>query len=227
LRAQSERHLAIATLLVCTAAACAQLPAPTAISDAEYSACGRHTCVWVPYGLDKTFTHGEFSYTVKTAGNIDLSSTFVLRRDGKVMLETPLEELSASTSVVWSDDNRHFAVTWSNGGAAGWFNVKVFRIDGDSVTELPAVAKAYRAFKDRHWREARGDNVQAYNWLSDSRRLVLVLSVYPTSDCGKEMGHTEGYVVDAETGAIKEHWNLAKLNAYLRSHSEWPAPKAR
>jgi len=163
---------------------------------------------------------GAYSYTVEVPdGNQDLGF-FVLRKGGKTLLRTPLKDLSASTSVVWSDDNRHFAITWSNGGAVGWFDVKAFRIDGDSVEQLPVAEKAYQAFKARHWCETRGDNIQAYQWSPDSRSLVLVLSVYPTSDCGKEMGYTEGYVVDAETGTVKQHWDLARLNAYLKSHPE-------
>jgi hypothetical protein len=122
--------------------------------------------------------------------------------------------------VVWSDDKRNFAVTWSDGGAIGGFYVRVFHIDGDSVTELPSTQAAFGKFKAHHWCETRGNNIQAYDWLADSRQLVLVLSVYPTSDCGKEMGHTEAYVVDAATGNIRQHWNVKQLNSYVRSHPE-------
>jgi hypothetical protein len=47
-----------------------------------------------------------------------------------------------------------------------------------------------------------------------------VLSVYSTSDCGPELGHTEGYVVDALSGSIEERWNLKRLNRYIRMHPE-------
>jgi len=88
------------------------------------------------------------------------------------------------------------------------------------VTELPAVQTAFAAFKKHHWCEARGDNVQAYQWLPDSSELVLVLSVYPTGDCGKELGHTDAYVVDAATGNVKQHWDAMRLNAFMRAHPE-------
>jgi hypothetical protein len=124
--------------------------------------------------------------------------------------------------VVWSDDGNNLAVTWSDGGAIGNFHVRAFHIEGDAVTELPVTAQAFKAFKARHWCEARGDNIQAYNWLSESHSLILVLSVYPTGDCGKESGHTEAYVVDATTGDIKENWTLSRLKTHIKTHPEIP-----
>lgn len=138
------------------------------------------------------------------------------------MLRTVLKDLDASASVVWSDDKKEFAVTWSDGGAAGGFHVRAFRVAGNTVTELPVAEKAFDAFKARHWCESRGDNIQAYGWLPDSHRLVLVLSVYPTSDCGKEMGYTEAYVVNAATGDIRQHWEASRLERYMRAHPEDP-----
>jgi hypothetical protein len=197
----------------------AQLPAPAVFSDAGYAQCAHHTCTWLPLGAEHTFTRGNLSYTVDaTSDKID--ALFVLRRADKELLRTPLKELSASVRVVWADDSQHFAVTWSDGGELGGFHVRAFRIDGDTVTELPAAPKAFEAFKARHWCESRGDNVQAHRWLPDSKQLVLVLSVYPTGDCGKELGHTEGYVVDAATGNIRQHWSEKQLNQYIRTHPE-------
>lgn len=211
----------LAAFLICGALpAYAQLPAPTAISDAGFSSCAHHTCVWVPDGSDIKLTRGPFTYKVETSDNEDADGIFVLRRGNKELLRTQLKNLSASVSVVWSEGNSHFAITWSSGGAIGDFHVRAFRMDGDSVTELPAATKALEAFKARHWCEERGNNVQAYRWLPDSRQLVLVLSVYPTGDCGKEIGHTEGYVVDTSTGDIRQHWNLKQLNQYIRAHPE-------
>jgi hypothetical protein len=196
----------------------AQLDAPGALSD--FSGCAHHTCTWVPLVTHKTFKSGDLTYTVEVNEKDEAPGDFVLQRAGKELLRTPLKELSASVSVVWSTDRRNFAVTWSNGGAIGGFNVRVFHVDANSVTELPATQMAFEAFKARHWCKARGDNIQAHSWLPDSRRLVLVLSVYPTSDCGRDLGHTEGYLVNAATGAIREHWDLKQLNEYLAAHPE-------
>ena len=196
----------------------AQLDAPTALSD--FAGCRHNTCTWVPWSTHQSFRQGEFTYLVDNFRPDDTGGDFVLNRGKQSLLRTELKDLSASVSVVWSPDRRSFALTWSNGGAEGGFNVRVFRIQDDSVRELPSTQKAFDDFRSRHWCEARGDNLQAYRWSRDSRQLVLVLSVYPTSDCGRQMGHTEGYLVDATTGQIKENWSASRLKAFIRSHPE-------
>lgn len=216
-KTQSSRFL-ILLIIAGSPTVTPQLPAPTALSDS--SGCARHTCTWVPWLTPKTFHEGSLDYAVEIAGRSGDREDFVLRRSDKVLLRTPLEGLSASVSVVWSNDQRNFAVTWSDSGASGGFHVRAFHIEGDFVSELPACQKAWNAFKQRHWCAIRGDNIQAYAWLPDSRGLILLLSVYPTSDCGAEMGYTEAYVVEAATGDIQQHWGIKKLNAYMRLHPE-------
>jgi hypothetical protein len=194
-----------------------QLSAPTALSDV--SGCFRNTCIWVPFIKTHTFRHREYFFTVDTDSNGD-EAEFILRRGKSELLRTALEELTGSVSVVWSPDGHSLAVTWSDGGAIGGFHVRAFKISPKGVRELPVGRTAFDDFKARHWCEERGNNIQAYGWLPDSRPLVLVLSVYPTSDCGPELGHTEGYVVDAPSGSIEERWNLKRLNRYIRMHPE-------
>ena len=210
--------LLVVLLVVGPASAFPQLPAPTALSD--FAECAHHTCLWVPWSTHKVFQRQDLSYTVEVYGKDEDQGDFVLRRANQVVLRTPLKDLSGSVSVVWSDDDHHFAVTWSDGGAIGGFHVRVFQIQGNVVKELSAGQKAWDVFKSRHWCEARGDNIQAYAWLPASRQLILVLSVYPTGDCGADLGHTEAYVVDAVTGEIQQHWDAKRLNAYIRSHPE-------
>lgn len=196
----------------------AQLEAPGALSD--FAGCAHHTCTWIPWSTQKVFKQGDLTYTVEVDSKNDSGGVFVLRRHGKELLRTPLKDLSASTSVVWSDDKKNFAITWSDGGAIGNFHVRVFHIEGSAVSEWPATQQAFKSFKAFHWCKTRGDNIQAYTWLPDSQDLVLVLSVYPTGDCGNDLGHTEAFVVDAETGKIQQHWEIAQLNAYMHTHLE-------
>jgi hypothetical protein len=196
----------------------AQLDAPTALSD--FAGCAHHTCTWVPWSTHKVFQQADLTYGVEVTGQDNHGGVFILRRKGKELLRTPLKDLSASVSVVWSSNRNSFAITWSDGGAIGNFHVRAFHIDTDSVTEWPATKQAFDAFRARHWCEARGDNMQAYQWFPNSRELVLVLSVYPTGDCGKELGHTEAYVVDAATGDIQQHWNAKQMSTYMRTHPE-------
>ena len=191
--------------------ASAQLDAPTALSD--FGGCSHETCTWVPTFNQKTFTRAQYQYTVN-------GGTFQLTSDGKLLFETSLLDLSASVSVVWSKDNSSFAITWSNGGAIGGFQVRSFKIDGDRVTEEPVTKSAWPDFKARHYCKPRGDNIQAYEWSSAGDKLLLVLSVYPTGDCGKDLGHTEAYWVQANTGEIRQHLTLRELNLYMKHHPQ-------
>jgi len=203
----------LAQLTTC-APATAQVEAQGAFD--SFGGCSRHTCGWSLSSDPKEFKAGDFSYSL----NETTGYKFVVRRGKKVLLRTELADLSGSIRAVWSDDQRSFAITWSDGGSIGRFHVRAFRIDGDSVIELPTVAKAFHEFKSRNWCKTRGDNVQAFDWFPDSSRLVLVASVYPTGDCGPDLGHTEAYVVNATNGDIEQHWSLRQLKSYMRLHPE-------
>lgn len=128
--------------------------------------------------------------------------------------------MSASVFVVWSQRNDWFAITWSDGGAIGNFHTRVFHIAGNNVKEADSVKPAYADFRSRHWCRIRGNNVQAYGWDETSGALVLVTSVYPTGDCGKDLGHTEAYLVQPASGAILKHLSLRDFNEYAKSHPQ-------
>jgi hypothetical protein len=194
----------------------AQLDAPMASS--SFGACTQDGCMWVPeFAKQKVYRRGDLAYLVQMLPS-EQGGTFVLRRDRKVLLTTPLKDLSASVSVVWSQKNDWFAVTWSDGGAVGGFHTRVFHIAGDEVRETRAVDRAFQDFRSRHSCKARGENVQAYRWDEANEALVLVMSVYPASDCGKEMGHTEAYFVQPADGGILHHVDLAQLKAYMKTY---------
>jgi hypothetical protein len=196
----------------------AQLGAPTAISDAGFSSCSHDACMFVPDSEHpKLYRHGSLAYTVEVPPS-DEGGRFVLRRGDRTLLTTVLKDLSASVFVVWSEKSDWFAVTWSDGGAIGNFHTRVFHVQGDEVRETKAVDSAFRDFRSRHFCKQRGDNVQAYGWDKNSDSLVLVMSVYPTGDCGREMGHTEAYFVQATDGKVLRHLTFAQLNAYTERH---------
>ena len=201
-------------LLVCLPGMC-QLAAPTAISDSGYTSCSHKSCLFVPDDLHpRTYQQGDMSYTVREDGG------FTLHRGHKTILSTRFENLSASVFVTWSEKNDWLAVTWSDGGAIGNFHTRVFHLSEDEVKEVDSVKAAYADFRSRHWCKTRGDNVQAYGWDRKTGTLVLVTSVYPTGDCGRDLGHTEAYMVHPVDGAVRKHLTLHNFNAYARSHPQ-------
>jgi len=195
----------------------AQLDVPGALS--TFSGCAHDTCLWVPTAESKVFTHGEYRYTVITNKD-ETEAKFQLTKGSAVLLSTPLKDWSASVSVVWSKEGSSFAITWSDGGAIGNFHVRAFKINDSQVVEEPVTKHAFHSFKARHYCIARGNNIQAYEWSSSGDKLLLVLSVYPTGDCGKDLGHMEAYWVQADNGAILQHLTLRELTGYIKLHPQ-------
>ena len=210
-----RRGLSAISLLLAGVSVMCQLPAPTAISGFGYTSCTHSSCLFVPDDEHpKAYRQGDFGHTVAESGQ------FTLSRGLKVIFSTRLKDLSASVFVVWSERNDWFAITWSDGGAIGNFHTRVFQIAGDKVIEAESVKTAFADFRGRHWCKARGDNVQAYVWDEETGALVLVTSVYPTGDCGKDLGHTEAYFVRPTDGAVLRHLSLREFDTYAKTHQQ-------
>ena len=110
-------------------------------------------------------------------------------------------------------DQAHIALTYSDGGAIGGFHVRVFLIDGNGVTDASkSIDAAVAEFKSRHYCKTRGNNVNALKWLLGN--LLILTEVYPTGDCGSDLGHLEGYLVTVPEGKILEHMTLNQLKHY-------------
>lgn len=54
----------------------------------------------------------------------------------------------------------------------------------------------------------------ALRWAGDSRRLLLMTDVYPTGDCGRDAGHTEGYLVAVPEGRVERRLTLRELKRF-------------
>jgi hypothetical protein len=110
-------------------------------------------------------------------------------------------------------DQAHIALTYSDGGAIGGFHVRIFFIDGNGVTDVSkSIDGAVADFKERHYCKPRGNNVSALKWIHGS--LLILTEVYPTGDCGPDLGHLEGYLVSVPQGKILEHMTLNQLKHY-------------
>jgi len=92
--------------------------------------------------------------------------------------------------------------------------VRVFLIDSTGIHDVSkSVDGAIADFKSRHFCKSRGlNNVTALKWIGGS--LLLYTEVYPTSDCGPDLGHLEGYLVQVPEGMIVRHLTLNELKHY-------------
>jgi hypothetical protein len=136
---------------------------------------------------------------------------FQVMHDGRVVRDLDIKELSAGIFIKWAPDSKAFFIMWSNGGMVGGYDVRVFTVDGDTVTSVPTLRLAKKDFERRHYCRARGNNYYALQWVDGSNALDVMTEVYPTSDCGKDLGHDEGYRVDTRHGTILKRYTLAEL----------------
>lgn len=168
---------------------------------------------------------------IARVGDIDLEAAFIppngdgatfwFVRQGKTIFSFAAKDVVASGVWIAVDDVNptlgygydYFALTYSDGGAIGGFHVRVFHVDGDIVTDVSkSIDKAVADFKGRHYCKERGNNVTALKWIKGD--LLLMAEVYPTGDCGPDLGHIEAYRVGVPDGKIREHLTLNQLRRY-------------
>lgn len=201
----------------------AQLNRPTAL--ATYQKCRGLTCIWTSDSTAHTKTGPYEAFLAESNTMADPESDFpptdlVVMSDDTEVARIFLKSLSASVTLTWSPTYKAFAVSWSDGGSIGNFHTEVFELTGDHFERTNSVDRGFAHFKARHDCATRGDNVQAYRFENHGSELMLILSVYPTGDCGLELGHTEGYLVRVSDGAIIRCLGIHELNAYMRLHPE-------
>jgi hypothetical protein len=180
---------------------------------------GDGTQAWIPYsGPRQTIAHAA-DVDLDAAFRADTSATFWFVRDKKEIFSFSVDDIDSGS--VWiavdndpslfSTPNRaRIAITYSDGGAIGGFHVRVFLIDGAGIADASrSIDAAVADFKSRHYCETRGNNVTALKWIRGD--LLLMTEVYPTGDCGRDLGHTEGYLVSIPRGKILEHMTLHQL----------------
>ena len=115
---------------------------------------------------------------------------------GKTVLpDFGLPDVSSNVEVGWSPDSSGFFISYSDGGAIGGYHVHLYRVVGNTLKESQAPTTVAKRFKTKHWCESRGNNLFFLDWTPDSKVALFVAEVYPTGDCGKELGVYRGYVV--------------------------------
>ena len=122
---------------------------------------------------------------------------------GKTQLsDFDLPDVSCNVEVGWSPDSSEFFISYSDGGAIGGYHVHLYRVVGKTLTKSSVPTTVAEGFKTKHWCECRGNNLFFLDWTPDSKVAFLVAEVYPTSDCGKELGVYRGYAVRLRDGKI-------------------------
>jgi hypothetical protein len=138
--------------------------------------------------------------------------------DGQKLIGKLGYDAEASVGVGWSPDSRQFFITYSDAGSAGGFHAHLFRIlDGRGLTENKLPQIALNDFKSRHYCATRGDNQYFVGWTLDSREAFVVAEVYPASDCGNEMGYSEGYLMDVESRKVVHRYSGEEATAIGKS----------
>jgi hypothetical protein len=130
-----------------------------------------------------------------------------------------LRDLSAGIYIKWAPDSAAFYLMWSDGGAIGGYHVRVFRVRDEQVFEVPTTRAAERDFAKKHYCKARGNNVYAVRWLGNSDEIVISTEVYPTSDCGRDLGFTLGYLVRTDDGIIVKRYSQPEIEEQIKACS--------
>lgn len=140
----------------------------------------------------------------------------VLARDGSLRILSAgrqlgiinLPEISADLSVIWSPDSENLGITYSDGGATGAFHAHVYRLMGSRVIELSKpVQAAFDDFKREHYCKTRGNNEYVLGWPAIPNTVFVVAEVYPTSDCGPDMGRAWGYLMGFDGRILRRYSN--------------------
>ena len=119
-----------------------------------------------------------------------------------VISEFIIDEVSSNVEVGWSPDSSQFFISYSGGGEIGDYHVRLFRLIGQKLTESQAPITIAELFKAKYWCESRGNNLFFLDWTSDSKVGFFVAEVYPTGDCGKQLGQYRGYALNIEDRKI-------------------------
>lgn len=112
-----------------------------------------------------------------------------------IISDFDLPDMSSNVEVGWSPDSSEFFISYSDGGAIGGYHVNLYRVVGNTLEKSRVPTTIANRFKTKHWCQSRGNNLFFLDWTLDSKVALFVAEVYPTGDCGKELGLHRGYVV--------------------------------
>jgi len=120
--------------------------------------------------------------------------------------------ISSLAEILWAPDSKAFAITQSNGGWVGSFDVRVYWLDHGGLQRVHVSKDALSDFNQRkvtkrppNGCEIEEGNIGALAWRHGSEELLLLAEAPPhSSDC--DMGYLRGYLVKAKTGTVLQRY---------------------
>ena len=161
-------------------------------------------------------TMGESGVKLYVDAASETATTVRFRKEGKIISERSLRNMYNSNGwIAVSEDRRRVAINWSDGGALGGWHVTLASLSDAGQIEYGdrAVRAVEKSFSAGHFCKERGNNYKALRWV-DNHRLLVSAQVYPTSDCGPDMGFTAAYVVDVASGKVERQLSEAQALRY-------------
>jgi hypothetical protein len=199
---------------------------PRAITQCSW---GGHAFSLYDYPQSTTIGHyGDLKITGRMwSGSADSGAVFTFSRSGHAVFQKRVNDLFNPNGWIGvSDDAMSFVLNTSNGGAAGGWSVSIFRVEKDGrVHDLsPLIQSVEKDFSSRHYCKTRGNNYEAMQWRKNDE-LLIAASVYGTSDCGADMGFTEGYLLQVTTGKILSRMSEKEMLElpYVCTYNVWQA----
>jgi hypothetical protein len=168
--------------------------------------------------------------TGRSYPNDEMEPDYFIERDGQRL--SPSIHTYSSPYAMWSPTSDILAITSTDGGLVGSWEVFVYGIEQDRVVKHNVMkqvqadlARRYPGginppglnfFSDaeraKFARNVDWVNVLACHWLRKPERLLVNAQVPPSSSCGANMGKSTAYVIEPHSGRI--------LHAYTEQESE-------
>lgn len=216
--------------------ACVSLMCPASVAQQRASQPGR---VDLPFSASKPFavpapdgklvlrTNGQ--ETAHSAAN-ESELEYYIESDGKRL--APGIRMYNSPYAMWSPSSDLLAVTSTDGGLVGSWEVFVYDIVQGKVVEHDVMKRVQADLAQRYpgginppglnffsdkervkfASDVRWVNVLACRWLRDPERLLVNAQVPPSSSCGANMSKSTAYIIEPRSGRI--------LHTYTEPESE-------
>jgi hypothetical protein len=165
------------------------------------------------HALNKLEPLDDVTIRARRSHTSEQGASFTFSRKGKQIGKIDLDDLfNPNGWITPSPTWKRFAITWSDGGGGGDWHTRIFHFSatGRLSEDAKGITAVENDFRPRHHCAERGDNFTAIRWMDDDHLLVEA-SVYNSSACDSEMGYTEGFVLNASSDSIQQHFSELQM----------------